>query len=223
MPPTSTHCCGLQASEPPSTREIYEVDMNAHPVHPFRSIVDARQSASSLFRACRFYSLKYVESDGTHSELGLQRVQSLVAMLFGYRQWSTLTRDIGHTLHAAYFDENDSVEAMCRKFADRLAPYLAHPEVNRVYWALRKSGFGCSPDRRKLSLQVIGLYGCDTVEQWRQLDGLARGYRYVTRYGYGSTLYDAEMIEWEYQKNVAEVLGKKAPRKPRRSKRNQGR
>ncbi|WP_459619003.1 hypothetical protein [Burkholderia sp. 3C] len=197
--------------------------MNAHPVHPFRSIADARQSAFSLFRFFRFYSLEYVESDGTRSKLGLQRVHLLVAMLFGYRQWSTLLRDIGHTLNVSYFDENDSVEVMCRKFSDRLVPHLAHPDADRVYWALRSSGFGCSPERRKISLQVMGLYGCDTVEQWHQLDMLARGYRYVTRYGHGRTLYDVEMIEWEYQKNVAQVLGKKVPRKPRRSKRNQGR
>ncbi|MGG2041268.1 hypothetical protein [Burkholderia gladioli] len=197
--------------------------MNAHPVHPFRSIVDAQQSASSLLRAFRFYSLKYVESDGACSELGLQRVHSLVAMLFGYRQWSSLLHEIGCSLHAPYFDENDSVEAMCRKFTDRLAPHLAHPEADRVYRALRKSGFGCSPESRKISLQVMGLYGCDTVEQWCQLDMLARGYGYVTRYNHGRTLYDIEMLEWEYQRNVAQILGKKAPRKPRRSKRNQGR
>ncbi|MDR6449834.1 hypothetical protein J2794_005972 [Paraburkholderia terricola] len=147
-----------------------EVDVNNHPVHPFRSVADAEQTASTFLRACQFYSLKYIEPGGAPGEVGLQRVHSLVALLFGYSQWPDLVRDIRQKLHASYFDENGSPEALHRKFADRLAPRLVHLDAGRIYWALRTSGFGCGPERRKLGHQIMDLYQCETFEQWHKLE-----------------------------------------------------
>jgi hypothetical protein len=59
---------------------------------------------------------------------------------------------------------------------------------------------------------------CNNIEQWQRLGVLEAGYAYATRYSRNMTPWQIRLLAYEHDRQVAEVLGKPKPRRPRRPK-----
>lgn len=187
---------------------------------PFFSIAEARENALALNKAFKFYSLnrKSAAEGGEALPLGLQRTRELVAQIVGFKRWPDLIErlTVGNAC-PLYFDAQGSPSEHHRRLAAIVSPLLSGEDAERrAFSALSYSAFGCCPAERKWAHQMMSLMPCKTVEQWQELRMLAAGYAYVTRYRSNRTPYEEAMLRWEYEKNVAQLLGKPVPRKPRK-------
>ncbi|CAB3722910.1 hypothetical protein [Achromobacter kerstersii] len=187
---------------------------------PFFSIDEAKENALALNGAFQFYSLSYAPTaDGGEAfPLGLQRTQELVAGVFGFERWSDLIRTLAvGNVHSVYSDSQGPAGEHYRKLTIRLSPLFSHEDAERrVYAALSYSAFGRCPTKRKWARRTMRQMPCKTVEQWHELQRLEAGYSYVTRYRSNRTAYEAALLRWEHEKNVAQLLGNPLPRKPRK-------
>lgn len=187
---------------------------------PFFGIAEAKENALALHKAFQFYCLSYASAanDTEARPVGLQRTQEVIAKALGCINWCDLVGTLALTTRRPiYFDSNGSARAPHTELAARLLPFLSHEDKGRrVYAALSYSAFGCSPSARKSAYEMIKLMPCKTLDQWHQLQRLEAGYSYVTRYRSNRTIYEYDLLRWEYDKKVAQILGTPVPRKPRK-------
>ncbi|CAJ0700291.1 hypothetical protein LMG18102_03183 [Ralstonia mannitolilytica] len=186
---------------------------------PFSSVAEAKENASALHKAFRFYSLSYKPTNGGEVlPLGLQRTRELVAKALGCKSWYDLVRILTlGKVRPVYFDSQGSTRLHYSSLVARLSPLLSHEDIERrLNAALSYSAFGCSLKERKWADHMMKLMPCKTVEQWHELQRLEAGYAYVTRYRSNRTPYEAKMLRWQHEKNVAQVLGTPIPPKPRK-------
>ncbi|KVU55609.1 hypothetical protein WK68_24680 [Burkholderia ubonensis] len=185
---------------------------------PFFSIAEAKENAVALQKAFQFYCLRYASAanDSEAHALGLQRTHKLIAKALGCINWNDLVGTLAlKTRRPIYFDSNGSARAQHTELAARLLPFLSHEDKGRrVYAALSYSAFGCCPSARKSAYGMMKLMPCKTLDQWHQLQMLEAGYSHVTRYRSNRTAYECDLLRWEYDKKVAQILGTPVPRKP---------
>lgn len=185
---------------------------------PFFGIAEAKENALALQKAFQFYSLSYASAaNGSEArELGLQRTHELIARALGCISWHDLVRTLAlKRRRPIYFDSNVSARAQHMELAARLLPFLSHEDKDRrVHAALSYSAFGCCPSARKSAYGMMKLMPCKTLDQWHQLQILEAGYSHATRYRSNRTVYECDLLRWEYDKKAALILGTPAPRKP---------
>jgi len=189
-------------------------------VLPFCSIEEAKANALALCRALEFYAVCIPGPEGgAPIDVGLQRTQGLMAKALGYVRWEDLVSSLAAGAQVMYLDMGADRDAAHRALATSFARCLGTADVvDNIERAMSLSAFGCTLKMRKEACRQLDSFPCKTVDQWQRLVTLQAGSAYVSRYNRGRSAYEIDILEWEYKKNVAEVLGTKPPRKPRKHK-----
>lgn len=185
---------------------------------PFCSIEEAEANALSLCRALEFCEVCNPSSEsGAPIDIGLQRTQGLIAKALGYAQWEDLMSALTSGGLVMYFDMCPDRDTAHRTLAISLARSLGGAELaDDIKRALSLSAFGCAPKILNEAYCQLNCFPCKTFAQWQRLQVLQSGYAYVSRYHRGRSAYEIDMLDWEHRKKIAEVLGTKVPRKPKK-------
>jgi len=182
---------------------------------PFCSIKEADENARALRSGFVFYSVWGTEDNGGPARLGLQRTRMLIARGVGCTCWRDLSATLAIGGRAVYCDSVGELNAIYQEIASRMARTLEDgSKLDKILAALHYSGFGRELAARKEAYSLMRLMPCKSLDQWHELQVLQAGYSYVSRYHCHRSAHEIAMLRWEYEKNVAKVMGTKAPRKP---------
>lgn len=188
---------------------------------PFRNTAEAEKNVSALYRAFQFYSLLDA-SDVTRAPTmpTLHGIRAMVAKVLGFDDWACLTTSIASEGPVHYYDWENYRTKIYSELALRLSSFLSHEDKERrIYAALALADFGCSPEPRMHADAQLGLFPCETVEQWWEICHIEAGFSKLNRYR-GSVPEDVYLWRaWEKDVALAKVVGRFPPPKPRGLKR----
>jgi hypothetical protein len=187
---------------------------------PFSCIEEAKENVSLLCRTFEFYSVKIPGVNGSPPiEIDTLRMQELIAKAFGYSDWAILTLSLSSEKPPSYINTDICIDEIYGNLSKKIASYLnAEFLTENIQRAFSFAKFGCAPKVRSDAACYISCFQCKTLEQWKQLQVLQAAYTRATRYRRRMSPYESAMAQYWYNKAVAEVLGDKVPRKPRRRK-----
>ena len=183
---------------------------------PFSSVDEAHDNAKLLCRAFSYCSIaKKNRETGQHEDLSLQQTQNLIAKLFGFARWEDLTaRLIKGTDQVKYINrtrgEKDVLLVYSKKILS-IIPFDSTPE--KVLRALTIGGFGTDYRTRNLNRKLLHDKLIDKLEKFQELQALSAVQQYHSRYNQHRNFREIQIMERNYERAVAKVLGTKMPRK----------
>lgn len=182
---------------------------------PFQDLSDLQSNVSALARAFEFYSITRLDG----APITRSDTSQFVARMHNYCDEDALAEALAAGAATLwYYDGDDRQSEAHQALACELVHQLSAPDgVRSIKAALSFSGYGCTTGHRAWMQQLFGRMP-RTLHQWHELDRLARGYAYATRYNRGSA-FDREMLRYEYDLAVARVLNTPAPKRPRKPSR----
>lgn len=181
---------------------------------PFASVDEVKANAKQLHGRLRYFSIGNSSSSESFS---LQQTQELIAQLFGYVRWADLTQALSGDFTLQYFDGGgkDPVEQH-RILASRLASQFHLDESQgRIFKALRASAFGCLPATRYEARWFCNSIPYATAEQFGRIMEIENQYSYHARYNNRRGRYERELLLWQRDVSIAEILGRSKPSKPK--------
>ncbi|MCB4359608.1 hypothetical protein [Quatrionicoccus australiensis] len=181
---------------------------------PFSDISDAHDNATSLRRAFEFYGITHPNGE----PVTVPDAKQLIAELYAFADWQTLAATLDTGVPLQYYDGDGNSAEAHKALAAQLAPHLSAPDgATTIKTALLFAAFGCTPAARSQQQQLFGKMP-RTIQQWHEIERLANGYAYATRYSRGRTAYEMEMLRHHHDVAVAKVLGTQAPKPPKKPK-----
>lgn len=183
---------------------------------PFRNVEELKENAKLLCRALAYYGIRLPESS---DDIGLQRTQELIARSFRCVGWKDLMRRVESQNSATYLDEGRDHRIAHLALAECVQQVIGGDvAVARLHAAFSAAAVGCTARARNEARRFFSRCGLQTAEQRGRLMQVEAVYSYHSRYNNRRTAFEIRMLEYGRQKAVAEILGTRAPRKPRRRK-----
>ncbi|UBM09991.1 hypothetical protein [Cupriavidus metallidurans] len=188
---------------------------------PFPGIDEAKQNAQLLHRALKFYQLDFVPPRTKEVRaIGLQDTQQAMAIALGCVDWHEMSVVLARGTYQTYLlDSDGQLESNHRYLAEKFSPLLTHEREKepRILAALWLSSFGCDASRRADAKQRMDGLPKKTEEKWVEfweLELLARGCRFATRYCHDWTEDEWKIFKWRRDVMRAAIVGEPRPRMP---------
>lgn len=183
------------------------------PTFPFASVAEATENAKQLHGRLRYFS---IDNPSSAAPFSLQQTQELMAQLFGCARWPDLIKALSGNFATQYLGGGKDPVEQHRILANRLARQFHLDESqDRIFKALRASALGCMPATRYEARRFCNSIPYATAEQFGRVLQIENQYSYHARYNNRRGRYENELLRWQRDVAIAEVLGHSKPSKPK--------